>query len=1421
MQSQFSDALQALRDEFIDRLPERIDAIRSQFQKIDASAWRSEEAEILHRLVHGLSGSAGTFGMQSLSDAARDMEIRLSDLLRSGNTTIDTEWQAVGIALDKLSRLAGLGLQTNAPSLPPPPTPKRANHSPLIDIIEDDAAQALHLQNVLQQNGFRTRIFSEPAQFQTLFTEPSAEPPTAVIMDLIFPDGDLAGAEAVSHIKNLGKESEIPVIIVSVRDDIAARLAAFRAGASRYLVKPVNSERIVDILDALTGRQPSKPYRVLLIDDDPLIINAHASELQAAGMEVKTSTQALDILNILDSFSPDVALLDVYMPEASGPELAAIIRERDEYLHLPILFLSGETDMTQQLLALSLGGDDFLVKPVQPRHLVAAVTARARRARQNSALRLRLETNLYEREREHLAINHHAIVSIADRSGNITYINDKFCEISGYRREELIGQNHRIVKSGEHLPEFYQDLWETIAGGNVWQGEICNRCKDGSLYWVESTITPFLDGDGKPYQYVSIRTDISHIKKSTQQLKLLDRAVEASTSGISIADANQPDIPLIFTNKAFERITGYRRDEVLGKNCRFLNGEDRNQPGLDIVRSALTEGRKTEALLRNYRKDSTMFWNELQIAPVHDEQGKLTHFIGVNMDVSERVRGSEALKKSEEKLRATLESTQDGILAVDDDGSILFANRQFIDLWHIPEQLATPGQTNQCLLDFVQSQLANPVEFRKTEQDINRSGQDSQDILAFADGRIVERHSKPLVSEGKMRGRVWSFHDITEIKRAERAVEYHKERLRRGQIFANIGTWEWNIQSGGLYWSERIAPLFGYPEGDLATSYENFLNAIHPEDRQAVIKAIDDCLNRDEPYNIEHRVIWPNGTERWLLERGAVVRDDEGKATQMLGVVQDIDDRKRAELALAEREKYLRIFQHIVGSVVDGVITIGSDGIIRSFNPAACAIFGYREADIVDRKVNELMPEPHRSEHDNYLRHYCASGTGKVINRQMELVALRADGTEFPLEIAVSEIDLSNEKLFVGLVRDITERKQAEQDLINARDAADHANQAKSDFLSSMSHELRTPMNAILGFGQLLQYDETLSDTQKEDVQEILKAGRHLLDLINEILDLAKIESGRVSLSIEPVRIAPIIEECLSMVSTQANKRRISLRNQTHDDFSVQADQTRLKQVLINLISNAIKYNCEGGLVSVETQPKGSEYLSIQISDNGRGIPKERLHELFQPFNRLDAENSAIEGTGIGLTISRRIVEMMGGAIEVKSEVGIGSRFMITLPAASEQAFLQAPETSTAIEPESPALANHSGQQLVLYIEDNPSNIRLVSQILERQRHIRLITAHTPELGIELARAYCPNLILLDINMPDLNGYQVLKVLQDDPILKSTPVVAITANAMPRDIERGKAAGFADYLTKPLDIAQFNSVLDHLLNRMQNNRYAS
>lgn len=387
--------------------------------------------------------------------------------------------------------------------------------------------------------------------------------------------------------------------------------------------------------------------------------------------------------------------------------------------------------------------------------------------------------------------------------------------------------------------------------------------------------------------------------------------------------------------------------------------------------------------------------------------------------------------------------------------------------------------------------------------------------------------------------------------------------------------------------------------------------------------------------------------------------------------------------------------------------------------------------------------------------------------------------------------------------------KRQSAELERSRDEAEAASRAKTEFLSSMSHELRTPMNAILGFSQLMELDDSLAEEHQEGVHEILKAGQHLLRLIDEVLDLAKIESGRFDLSLEPIEVSAIASECLALVGPIADQRSIQLSHSGLEGSAVRADRVRLKQILLNLLSNAIKYNRDGGSVKISVETVNTDRLRIRVTDTGPGISAGRLEELFQPFNRLGAENSAIEGTGIGLTITRRIVEMMGGTVDVESEVGVGSSFWIELPLetmpipSAEQANMETVDTFRRSDGEA--------QHTVLYIEDNPSNLRVVAAILGRRKHLRLLTAHIPELGIELARAHRPDLILLDINMPGMSGFQVLEIFKTDANLKSIPVVAVTANAMPRDIARGMAAGFTEYLTKPLDVARFDNVIDHLL----------
>lgn len=350
-------------------------------------------------------------------------------------------------------------------------------------------------------------------------------------------------------------------------------------------------------------------------------------------------------------------------------------------------------------------------------------------------------------------------------------------------------------------------------------------------------------------------------------------------------------------------------------------------------------------------------------------------------------------------------------------------------------------------------------------------------------------------------------------------------------------------------------------------------------------------------------------------------------------------------------------------------------------------------------------------------------------------------------------------------------------------------------------------MNAILGFAQILEYDPELDERQKDSVQEILGAGRHLLELINEVLDLSRIESGQLNLSISPVPLAELADECIALIAPIAEMHALKFTAGDFTGLLVRADRLRLKQVLLNLLSNAVKYNREGGSIHFDARAQG-ELVTIQVTDTGKGLDSQQQAQLFQPFNRLGAEGSNIEGTGIGLTITKRLVEMMAGEIELRSEAGEGSTFVVILPRAGSENLVAAKNAEVVALP---VASQDEGRKQVLYIEDNPANLKLVSQLLARRANIHLRTAFEPALGIELARLQTPDLILLDISLPGMNGYQLLKIFQEDESLRHVPVVAVTANAMPEDVERGRRAGFTDYLVKPLDVGDFYRMLDRVL----------
>jgi signal transduction histidine kinase/CheY-like chemotaxis protein len=507
------------------------------------------------------------------------------------------------------------------------------------------------------------------------------------------------------------------------------------------------------------------------------------------------------------------------------------------------------------------------------------------------------------------------------------------------------------------------------------------------------------------------------------------------------------------------------------------------------------------------------------------------------------------------------------------------------------------------------------------------------------------------------------------------------------------------------------------------------------------------------------------------------------------------------------------------------IIATDEKGIIQLFNVGAELMLGYKAAEVLN-KINpsdihdQEEVKARAQELSLELATTIAPGfdalsykASRGIEDVYDLTYIRKDGSRFPASISITALrdDYGDLIGYLLIGADNSARKRAESELKEAMAAADKANRAKTDFLSGMSHELRTPLNAILGFAQLMESDTSpQTPSQKRNLNHILKAGWYLLELINEILDLALIESGKVTLSGEPVSVTEVMLECRAMIEPQALKRGIHMDFPRFDTlYFVKADRTRVKQVLINLLFNAIKYNKPGGKVTVEYSLTHPGAIRICVRDTGAGLAPEQVAQLFQPFNRLGKEAGAEEGTGIGLVVTKRLVELMGGTIGVDSAVGVGSTFWIelNLTIAPQLAIREAGH----VAPVRPLLPGNLPPRTLLYVEDNPANLELVEQLIARRADLRLLSAPDADLGIEFARAYQPVVILMDINLPGISGIEALKILRADPSTAHIPIIALSANAVPRDIEKALNAGFFNYLTKPIKVDEFMEALDTAL----------
>jgi PAS domain S-box-containing protein len=679
-------------------------------------------------------------------------------------------------------------------------------------------------------------------------------------------------------------------------------------------------------------------------------------------------------------------------------------------------------------------------------------------------------------------------------------------------------------------------------------------------------------------------------------------------------------------------------------------------------------------------------------------------------------------------------------------------------------------------------------------------------LLIGTDNSARKRAEEALVKAGALQSAIFNSANFSSIATDEKGVI---------QIF-NVGA-ERMLGYAAADVMNKITPAdISDPQEVIARAKElsaELATTITPGFEALVFKA---SRGIEDIYELTY--IRKDGSRFPAVVSVTALRDAQGGIIGYLLIGTDNTARKQVEAEQKKLDQRLRDQQFytrsLIESNIDALMTTDPFGIITDVNKQMEALTDCTRDELIGAPFKNYFTDPDRAEAAIKL----VLGKKKVTD--YELTVQARDGKKTVVSYNATTFYDRDRKLqgVFAAARDVTERKRFELalqenniELENAKSVAEKANLAKSDFLSSMSHELRSPLNAILGFAQLLESTDPLPTvSQKESITQILQAGWHLLKLINEVLDLAVVESGKVSLSPEPVSLPEVISECQAMMEPQAQQRGVSMTF-PHFDLPcfVHADRTRVKQVLINLISNAIKYNRPQGTVAVTCTSAGPERIRISVKDTGAGLPPEKLEQLFQSFNRLGQEVRGEEGTGIGLVVSKRLVELMRGSIGVESNVGIGSVFWIELLLTTAPALVIEDNGSAGIAPVPvPATAR---KRTLLYVEDNPANMKLVEKLIAQRPDIHLLSAVNGTLGIEIARTSSPDMILMDINLPGISGIEAMKILREDPATAHIPIVALSANAMPRDIEKGMEAGFFRYLTKPIRVKEFMDTLNMAL----------
>jgi PAS domain S-box-containing protein len=1044
-------------------------------------------------------------------------------------------------------------------------------------------------------------------------------------------------------------------------------------------------------------------------------------------------------------------------------------------------------------------------------------------------------------------------VIATDADGRVTFLNPLAQQLTGWTLKEALGHSvdeiFHIINQETRKPATVP-VKETLAKGTV-QG-LANHtvliALDGKECAIADSCAPIRDREGKVVGAVLVFRDVTEEYAAQRTLRdnaaLIQAILNTVVDGIITFHADDGIVETV--NPAALQMFGFTSAELIGLNINQLIPELARCPSTgsceqltaDTTTWAIGCGREVDGR----RKDGSRIPMEMALSEMW--MGGQRHFTGILRDNTARKLAEEALLKAGALQSAIFNSANFSSIATDSKGVIQIFNvgaermlgYAAADVMNkiTPADISDPREVI-ARAKALSVELGTPIT-PGFEALVFKASRGIEDIYELTYIRKDGSRFPAVVSVTALRdaqdaiiGYLLIGTDNTARKLAEEALL--KAGALQSAIFNSANFSSIATDSKGVIQIFNVGAerMLGYAAADV-------MNKITPAD----ISDPWEVIARAKALSVELRTPITPGFEALVFKasRGiediyelTYIRKDGSRFPAVVSVtaLRDAQDaiigylligtdntaRKLVEAEQKKLDQRLRDQQFYTRSLIeaniDAIMTTDPSGIITDVNKEMEALTGCTRDELIGAPFNNYFTDPER-----------ADAAIKLMLREKkvtdyELTARARDGKETEVSLNATTFydrDRTLKGVFAA-ARNITERKRTEQalqeknvELVSAKATAEKANLAKSDFLSSMSHELRSPLNAILGFAQLMDSASPLpTAAQKESIDQILQAGWHLLKLINEILDLAVIESGKVSLSPESVSLAEVMSECQTMMEPQAQQRGIIMTfpRFEHPVF-VRADRTRLKQIVINLLSNAIKYNKEHGKVIVDCATSVPERIRIRVADTGAGLPPEKLAQLFQPFNRLGQQAGSVAGTGIGLVVTRRLAELMDGVIGVESTVGDGSVFWCELLACDEPH----PIGHSAEDAPFDGSPVPSGSRIhtLLYVEDNPANMKLVEQLIERRPDIQLLTAVNGTLGVELARATQPTVILMDINLPGISGIEALILLRADPATAHIPVVALSANAMHRDIEKGLEMGFFRYLTKPIIVREFMATLN-------------